>query len=82
MGFLVQVPPARGYYFARPRETTWANSLMADFLAELSEQWAGSFPTHPFGLGDISNERGGAPPRTIRTCGVPVLTFSIMWLGI
>jgi hypothetical protein len=63
VGYLVQVPPTRGYYFARSRDHHWANSLMAGFLAALSEQWANSCSTHPFGLGDISNIFGGAPPK-------------------
>ena len=62
VSFLVQVPPGRGYYFARSRDHHWAHPIMAEFLAGLSEQWGNSYPTHPFGLGDISFRSGGAPP--------------------
>jgi len=62
-GNLWQMPEYPSHYFGRSRKNQWGHPAMILFLTELTLVWnrRGGF-MHPFGIGDISFENGGAPP--------------------
>jgi murein endopeptidase len=56
-----QMPAGRGHYFGRPRENHFARPSMMLFLMSLSTEWAMEQLSHPWGLGDVSQD-GGIDP--------------------
>lgn len=79
-----KMPTGPGHYFGRLAVgRLYGQKFLIAFLMELSKQWAGKHPQHPFGIGDIAAEDGSAlPDHTSHTTGAAVDLFIIHKKGI